>query len=198
MSPEAAGLAISADGKKLVVANVFVSSIRDRDIDVVDISGTPVITHRVKPPGQPNKMAFSPDPSKLYVAEDQTDSVGVIDTTMYAELDDWKVGAPAGLIPQDRAKFAGHNTNSVAVSPDGKHRSIAFVAGPYMKHGPVISTPYNTVDRIDFNLYNHVLWDGLMGDKPYPAAPSGKDLRQNGSQILTPSSPESSLARASF
>ncbi|HEY3937153.1 MAG TPA: beta-propeller fold lactonase family protein [Bryobacteraceae bacterium] len=172
VSPAAAGIAISADGKKLVVANyyndslsvltntdgswgapveqdlrpgkidpanasgvpggeypfwvaikgdatAFVSSIRDREVDVVDISGVPTLTHRIKVPGQPNKMTFSPDQGKLYVAEDQTDSVGVVDTVTYADTEEIKVGAPLGLIPAGREKFTGHNTNSVTVSPDG-------------------------------------------------------------------------------
>ena len=28
------------------------------------------------------------------------------------------------------------------------HRSIAFVAGPHVKQGQVVSTPYNTVDMV--------------------------------------------------
>ena len=43
---------------------------------------------------------------------------------------------------------------------------------------------FSAEDRIDFDLYNHILWTGLMGDKPYPAAPTGKDLRQNRQKLL--------------
>jgi hypothetical protein len=39
-------------------------------------------------------------------------------------------------------------------------------------------------DDFDFAAYNRVLWKGLMGDKPYPAKPSGKDLRQNREKLL--------------
>jgi YVTN family beta-propeller protein len=99
---------------------VFVSSIRDREIDVVGVSGVPNVVHRIKVPGQPNKMTLNADGSKLYVAEDQTDSVGIIDTATYTDTTEVKVGAPPGLIPADRAKFTGHNTNSVTLSPDGK------------------------------------------------------------------------------
>jgi DNA-binding beta-propeller fold protein YncE len=173
VSPAAAGIAISADGTKLVVANyyndsisiltktgatwsapvnfdlrpgkidpanesgipggeypfwvsikgndiAFVSSIRDREIDTVEISGTPALTHRIKVAGQPNKMTFNSDQSKLYVAEDQTDSVAVIDTAAYALIEEIKVAAPAGLIPTSSAKLVGNNTNSVTLSPDGK------------------------------------------------------------------------------
>ena len=148
------------------------------------------------------------------------------------------------------------------------HRSIAFVAGPYVKQNAVISTPYTTLsmfrtiedilgighrnlndalavpmadafdtntkkwafnaipsdllystqlplpalaaghhvlypahdaaywakvtegmdfsaeDRINFDQYNHILWAGLMGSKPYPAVRSGLDLRPNRAQLL--------------
>jgi len=147
------------------------------------------------------------------------------------------------------------------------HRTIAFVAGAYVKQGALVSTPYNTInfvrtieevlglppmnlndalaqpmadifnttpgtwsftatvpaglyssslpltapvglvvpkpthtaeywaratkgmdftseDRMDFAEYNHILWKGLMGNKPYPAQPTGKDLRQNREKLL--------------
>jgi hypothetical protein len=43
---------------------------------------------------------------------------------------------------------------------------------------------FSAEDRINFNLYNHILWKGLMGDKPYPATPTGMDLRQNREKLL--------------
>ena len=148
------------------------------------------------------------------------------------------------------------------------HRSIAFIVGPYVKQGAVVSTAYNTVDfvrtieevlglgplnmndalavpmadvfdlnqtdwtytaipsallknttlpitfpsamkriprpthdaaywakatagmdfsaedRINFDHYNHILWEGLMGSKPYPEESTGKDMRRNREQLL--------------
>ena len=45
-------------------------------------------------------------------------------------------------------------------------------------------------DRFDFAAYNRILWKGLMGDAPFPAAPTGLDLRQDrdGRPAGTPSS----------
>ncbi len=43
---------------------------------------------------------------------------------------------------------------------------------------------FSVEDRIPFNRYNHILWRGLMGDKPYPETPSGTDLRQNRAALL--------------
>ena len=39
-------------------------------------------------------------------------------------------------------------------------------------------------DRVDFARYNRILWKGMMGNKPYPAAPTGMDLRQNREELL--------------
>jgi uncharacterized membrane protein YccC len=43
---------------------------------------------------------------------------------------------------------------------------------------------FTSEDRMDFAEYNHILWKGLMGNRPYPSRPSGKDLRQNRDQLL--------------
>jgi hypothetical protein len=43
---------------------------------------------------------------------------------------------------------------------------------------------FSAEDRIDFDTYNRILWKGIMGDKPYPEAPSGLDLRQDREALL--------------
>ena len=43
---------------------------------------------------------------------------------------------------------------------------------------------FSATDRIDFGRYNHILWEGLMGSKPYPATRSGLDLRLNRAELL--------------
>ncbi len=43
---------------------------------------------------------------------------------------------------------------------------------------------FTDADRVDGGVFNRILWKGLMGDKPYPAAPTGKDLRQNREKLL--------------
>ena len=169
-SPEAAGIAISADGTKLVVTNyendsitlltkasetwtktadldlrpgkinpadsgkpgggypfwvtiqgndkAFVSCMRDREIDVVNIAGEPSLTTRIKLKGQPLKSTLNTAQTTLYVAEDQTDSVAAIDTGNNTVTTEVNVAAPAGVIPAARAALAGNNTNSVTISPD--------------------------------------------------------------------------------
>jgi hypothetical protein len=153
------------------------------------------------------------------------------------------------------------------------HRSTAYVAGPYVKHGKVISTRYATTNMLrtmedvlglehlsledagvgpmtdvfsisqgpdwsfraspsplllatqlpiephanrdsklvprplhdfawwsektqgftfakedlnDPSAYNHILWEGTMGDRPYPSTRSGLDLRHNRGKLLEP------------
>jgi YVTN family beta-propeller protein len=43
---------------------------------------------------------------------------------------------------------------------------------------------FTDADRVDGGVFNRILWKGLMGDRPYPAAPTGKDLRQNREKLL--------------
>jgi hypothetical protein len=39
-------------------------------------------------------------------------------------------------------------------------------------------------DQVDPEDFNHILWKGMMGNKPYPAAPTGTDLRRNRAALL--------------
>ena len=75
-------------------ATAYVSSIRDREIDVVSLSGTPAVTARIPVKGQPNKMTLNAAQSLLYVADDQSDTVEVIDTAKNAILETIPVMAP--------------------------------------------------------------------------------------------------------
>ncbi|HKI74885.1 MAG TPA: beta-propeller fold lactonase family protein, partial [Pseudomonadales bacterium] len=172
--PQAAGVAVSADGNTIVVANygndsisllrrtsgawhlaseldlrpnrmdpatgdwiaggeypywvvikgndtAYVSSVRDREVVVVDIRGTPRVASRIKVPGQPNKMVLSRDGLLLFVAQDNTDSVGVIDLLHDQLVENISVTATRNLLPPGKAKFKGADTNSVTLSPDGKN-----------------------------------------------------------------------------
>ena len=187
VAPQAAGVAITQDGTKLVVTNyyndsitiltrsktgwavnseldlrpgkensansgvpggeyplwvvikgdqtAYVSSIRDREIVVVDIANTPAVVARVSVPGEPNKMVLNVNQSKLYVAQDLADSVGVIDTSSNTLVDNIGVTAPAGLLSEWRANFKGSNTNSVTLSPDGK---LLYVTNGWMNNLAVV------------------------------------------------------------
>jgi len=45
---------------------------------------------------------------------------------------------------------------------------------------------FSKEDRVDPEKFNRVIWQGLMGDKPYPTNRSGADLRRNREQLLRP------------
>lgn len=98
-------------------STAYVSSIRDREIVVVDISGTPAVTTRIKVAGQPLKMTLNASQTILYVAEEQTDSVAVINTITDQVIAEVGASAPPGLLGS-RAGLHGNNTNSVTLSPD--------------------------------------------------------------------------------
>ena len=117
-------------------ATAYISSVRDREIDVVNLGGTPAVAARIPVKGQPNKMTLNAAQSLLYVVEDQSDTVDVIDTTRNAILETIPVIAPASVLPAALAQYAGANPNSAALSPDEKQlyvtngnlNSIAVVA----------------------------------------------------------------------
>ena len=125
-------------------AVAYVSSIRDREIDVVPLTPPSAhpsqalqVTARISVKGQPNRMVLNRAQTLLYVAEDQTDTIDVIDinpdpthiATVNTIIETIPVLAPAGLLPpsfyysgsnQDIANpvYTGSNTNSLTLSPD--------------------------------------------------------------------------------
>jgi DNA-binding beta-propeller fold protein YncE len=163
--PEVAGLAVSADGSRLVAANfyddslsvvplagglpagaalevslqpgegraggtypywvtikgnrtAYVSSMRDREIDVVDLeSPKPAVVARIPVQGNPNRMVLNHAGSRLYVASDNADVVSVIDTAADRVLNVTRTIAPPSLMAPG-AYFHGVAPNSLALSPD--------------------------------------------------------------------------------
>ena len=98
----------------------YVSCMRDREMDVVDITSAaaPSLTTRIKLTGQPLKSTLNAAQTTLYVAEDQSDSVAAINTTTNTLTSESVVAVPAGVIPAAYSSLSGNNTNSVTLSPD--------------------------------------------------------------------------------
>jgi YVTN family beta-propeller protein len=165
VQPEVAGLAVSADGRRLVAANfyndsvsivpladglpggparelslqpgrgrpggtypywvairgnrtAYVSSLRDRQIDVIDLSRpVPAVVTRIPVKGNPNRMVLNRAGSRLYVASDNADIVSVIDTASDRILHVIRTIAPPSLIAPG-AYFHGVAPNSLALSGD--------------------------------------------------------------------------------
>ena len=101
-------------------AIAYVSSVRDREIDVVSLNAPLAVTARIPVKGQPNKMTLNAAQSLLYVVEDESDTVDVIDTGSNAILETISVIAPPSVMPAALAKYTGANPNSATLSPDEK------------------------------------------------------------------------------
>jgi len=104
----------------------YVSSIRDREIVVVRLIGAqmltgnagPSILARIPVKGQPNRMTLNRAQSLLYVVEDQSDTVDVIDTGSNRIVETIPAIAPPGVLRPELAQYTGANSNSVTLSPD--------------------------------------------------------------------------------
>lgn len=100
-------------------ATAYVSSERDRELVVVDISGaTPAVKTRIAVQGNPNKMVLNKAQSLLYVASDNADLVSVIDTTKNAVVATVSTVAPTSVLGAAQAKYKGASPNGLALSPD--------------------------------------------------------------------------------
>ena len=173
-SPVVAGVAVSGDGTKLVVANlyndsltlvntaartiaaeldlrpgkndpsqsgvpggeypfwvvfkgndtVYVSSLRDREIVVVDVSGAnPAIKTRIKVEGNPTKMILDKSQARLLVAEDNADRIALIDTSSNQTISTVKTTGPEDVVSR-LGKYHGVSPNSLVLSSD---ESLLFV-----------------------------------------------------------------------
>jgi YVTN family beta-propeller protein len=98
---------------------VYVSSVRDREIDVLNLSdGVLTLTTRIPVAGNPGKMILNRDQSKLFVVASNSDELIIIDTTANAVVSQVNATAPFGLLGFGKNVPKGSNPNSVALSPD--------------------------------------------------------------------------------
>jgi DNA-binding beta-propeller fold protein YncE len=184
ITPGAMGLAVTGDGKRLVVANyendsaslidiagrkvlgeldlrpgngtaggeypvwiaiqgsqtAFISSARDREIVVVDLSADLLtVTDRIKVKGQPTRLALNPKQTRLFVAESSSDAVAVISTKSHKVIEEIGTTAPKWAFANE-AGFKGSIPNSVAVSPNGEYLYVTngganSVAVIHLAHG---------------------------------------------------------------
>lgn len=97
----------------------YISSQRDREVVVVDITGaTPSVVTRIPIAGTPNRMALNRTATRLYVVADNTDLVSVVDTAQAKVVNTISTTAPSGLISGPR--LVGSVANSVTLSPDNQ------------------------------------------------------------------------------
>jgi len=94
----------------------YVSSVRDREIDVVDIKDKPTVMLRIKVKGNPTRMLLNKAQSRLYVAEDNADRIDIFDTATNTLLSSVPVGMPDGY--GSKKNLPGASPNALALSPD--------------------------------------------------------------------------------
>lgn len=164
--PEAAGVAVTADGRFALVANAYndsvtlvdlgnrrraaeldlrpgkidpaqagvaggeypfwvvisgnntayISSIRDREIDVVTLKPVLSVQTRIHVAGNPGKMILSADGSQLFVVADNSDLLSIINTAenrVVAQI-------PTGANGYGQNKWTGNDPNDVSLSLDGR------------------------------------------------------------------------------
>jgi len=100
---------------------VYVSSSRDREIDVLRLTrGALQLTRRIHVLGNPNRMVLNKAESKLFVTSDNADSLFVIDTEENEVAGQVNTSAPRGVLGDEGGVPKGSNPNSVTLSPDEK------------------------------------------------------------------------------
>jgi YVTN family beta-propeller protein len=134
-------------------STAYISSMRDREIVVVSLAGTPSVTTRIPVNGNPNKMILNAAQSKLFVACDNSDLVTVIDTSSNTVSESISTVAPSGTLPSSD-QYPGASPNSLALSPDENTL--------YVTNGAL-----NTVAVIDLSTTPHQV-KGLIPTGWYP------------------------------
>jgi YVTN family beta-propeller protein len=109
------GVAIKGSG------TAYISSERDREIDVADITqpASPKLIARIPVAGNPNNVLLNRAQTRLFVAADNSDCISVIDTETNRVIEQIRTTAPAGVL-RGAAQLPGAAPNSLALSPDEK------------------------------------------------------------------------------
>jgi len=99
-------------------ATAYISSERDREIDVVDISqpAAPKLIGRIPVAGNPNNILLNRGQSRLFVAADNSDRISVIDTATNRIVEEIHTTAPAGVL-RGSEQLPGAAPNSLTLSP---------------------------------------------------------------------------------
>ena len=100
---------------------IYVSSTRDREVDVVNLkAGKLTLTNRIPIKGNPTKMVLNKAQSQLYVAVANADALVIINTSSNTVASQVNVSAPVGVLGSGKTVPKGSNPNSVTLSPDEK------------------------------------------------------------------------------
>ena len=133
----------------------YISSERDREIDVVDIAKpvAPKLMMRIAVAGNPNNILLNRTETRLFVAADNSDRISVINTQTNRTIEEIRTTAPDGVL-RGPAPLPGAAPNGLALSPDEK---TLYVTNGGMNAIAVISlapgTPHRVVGLIPTGWY---------------------------------------------
>ena len=146
----------------------YASSQRDREVDVVDITTPkPTLVTRIAVNGSPNSMVLNAQQSLLYVAEDNSDTVAVIDTQTNKLVEEIPTSAPNGLLANPEY-FTGAAPNGLALSPDSKTLYVTNGGANSVAVIDVSETgPHRTVGLIPTGWYPQSVSLSLDGGSMY-------------------------------
>jgi DNA-binding beta-propeller fold protein YncE len=106
-------------------STVYVSSARDREIDVLNLAGGALtLTKRIPVQGNPGKMVLNRTQNRLFVAVGNADSLVVVSTASNRIVGRVNTSAPRGWLGGEDRVPKGSNPNSVTLSPNEK---LAYV-----------------------------------------------------------------------
>ncbi len=99
----------------------YVSSIRDREIVVVNLAGSDAnrLNKRIPVGGSPNSLILDPAQARLFATLDNTDQVAVIDTAANTVTETIDTIALPGLLA-NTTRYTGAAPNNLVLSPDEK------------------------------------------------------------------------------
>ena len=97
----------------------YVSSVRDREVVVVALTDKPKVTARVKLKGNPTRLLMNRDQTRLFIAEDNSDRISILDTSTNMLVGSVNV-MPSDGSDANGAPRPGASPNGLALSPDEK------------------------------------------------------------------------------
>jgi len=98
---------------------VYVSSVRDREIDVLNLSnGVLTLSTRIPVPGNPGKMVLNDAQTRLFVVASNSDELIVINTATNQIVGQVNTTAPFGFFGFGNFVPKGANPNSIALAPN--------------------------------------------------------------------------------
>jgi len=138
----------------------YVSSPRDRQIVVVQLSAPPRVVGRISLSGQPGKMILSPAQDRLFIALGSNDSVAVVATDSNRVLEEIDTTAPKSLF-RDFQGWKGSIPTDLALSPDqrtlyvsnGGANSVAVIALGRLANSHATARDSGTVGLIPTGWY---------------------------------------------